>query len=295
MCVCAVTCLDVSWWVLCIQIQPMSRWTAVPSAALIEDEWTFSHPYPAKKKKEEEENKICVFSFIWAFFPVLLSFSPVLSRRTPSPPFSSAAWSIPPYARGKVEGHLPLFYHVDRFLCPTMGSAGQGETLSTRQLRNVGTETKSVFVRFATCHAIRSLSLISFSLSSWCSCSYSSVKKAWREREREVGDRITIYSQFFLSFSDLTRSDFLTVSYLAKPPMTAGSTMPLSSMERGFMANVSSHWYWLIKVRIFSFVFPIVSMAFSRGLTVVWDGTKLANHLCILFTVSHNAFDLMRK
>lgn len=61
-----------------------------------------------------------------------------------------------------------------------------------------------------------------------------------------------------------------TFSYLAKPPMTAGSTMPLSSMERGLMGRLQSAWYWLIMVRIFSLVDSMVSMAFSSGDKVVW-------------------------
>lgn len=57
----------------------------------------------------------------------------------------------------------------------------------------------------------------------------------------------------------------LTVSYLAKPPMTAGSTMPLSSMESGLTGRLGSFWCRLISLIIFSFVFIMVSMAFSRG------------------------------
>lgn len=60
-------------------------------------------------------------------------------------------------------------------------------------------------------------------------------------------------------------SSVLTVSYLAKPPMTAGSTMPLSSMERGLTGRLGSFWCRLISLRIFSFVFIMVSMAFSSG------------------------------
>lgn len=65
-----------------------------------------------------------------------------------------------------------------------------------------------------------------------------------------------------------------TFSYFAKPPMTAGSTMPLSSMERGLMGRLQSDWYWLIIVRIFSFVDSMVSMAFSKGDKVVWKGRE---------------------
>lgn len=64
---------------------------------------------------------------------------------------------------------------------------------------------------------------------------------------------------------------FFTFSYLAKPPMTAGSTMPLSSIERGLMGRVQSAWYWLIMVRIFSLVDSMVSIAFSNGDKVVWE------------------------
>lgn len=46
--------------------------------------------------------------------------------------------------------------------------------------------------------------------------------------------------------------------------------MPLSSMERGLMGRLQSAWYWLIMVRIFSFVDSMVSMAFSSGDKVVW-------------------------
>lgn len=44
--------------------------------------------------------------------------------------------------------------------------------------------TRQVFQRHVmclTCHAMRSLSLMSLSLSSGCSCMYSSVKNAWRK------------------------------------------------------------------------------------------------------------------
>lgn len=61
----------------------------------------------------------------------------------------------------------------------------------------------------------------------------------------------------------------LTFSYLANPPMTAGSTIPLSSMDSGLMGRLSSLWYWLIIIRIFSLAVDMVSMAFSRGLMVV--------------------------
>ena len=61
----------------------------------------------------------------------------------------------------------------------------------------------------------------------------------------------------------------LTFSYLANPPMTAGSTMPFRSMESGLMGRLSSLWYWLIIIRIFSLAVDMVSMAFSRGLIVV--------------------------
>lgn len=64
--------------------------------------------------------------------------------------------------------------------------------------------------------------------------------------------------------------DSFTFSYFAKPPITAGSTMPLSSMERGLMGRLQSAWYWLIMVRIFSLVDSMVSMAFSKGDKVVW-------------------------
>lgn len=65
-----------------------------------------------------------------------------------------------------------------------------------------------------------------------------------------------------------------TFSYFAKPPMTAGSTMPLSSMERGLIGRLQSDWYWLIIVKIFSFVDSMVSMAFSKGDKVVWKGRQ---------------------
>lgn len=74
----------------------------------------------------------------------------------------------------------------------------------------------------------------------------------------------------------------LTISYLAKPPMTAGSTMPLSSMESGLMGRLGSFWCRLISLIIFSFVFIMVSMAFSRGEMVVCaqggsEGQQLAD------------------
>lgn len=48
--------------------------------------------------------------------------------------------------------------------------------------------------------------------------------------------------------------------------MTAGSTMPLSSMDRGLMGRLGSlRWRWTMLL-IFSLVSCIVSMAFSRGL-----------------------------
>lgn len=68
--------------------------------------------------------------------------------------------------------------------------------------------------------------------------------------------------------------DIPTFSYLANPPMTAGSTIPLSNMDRGLMGRTSSPWYWFIIVRIFSLVVSIVSMAFSNGLIVVWGKTN---------------------
>lgn len=47
--------------------------------------------------------------------------------------------------------------------------------------------------------------------------------------------------------------------------MTAGSTIPLRSIERELMARLQSAWYWFIMVRIFSLVDSMVSMAFSSG------------------------------
>lgn len=55
--------------------------------------------------------------------------------------------------------------------------------------------------------------------------------------------------------------------------MTAGSTIPLRSIERGLMGRLQSAWYWLIMVRIFSLVDSIVSIAFSNGDKVVWVET----------------------
>lgn len=65
-----------------------------------------------------------------------------------------------------------------------------------------------------------------------------------------------------------------TFSYLAKPPITAGSTIPFRSMESGLIGRFSSLWYWLIIIKIFSFVVDIVSIAFSKGLIVHCKETK---------------------
>lgn len=65
------------------------------------------------------------------------------------------------------------------------------------------------------------------------------------------------------------KAEALTFSYLAKPPMTAGSTIPFRSMDSGLMGRLSSLWYWFIIIRIFSLAVDMVSMAFSRGLMVV--------------------------
>lgn len=43
----------------------------------------------------------------------------------------------------------------------------------------------------------------------------------------------------------------------------------MSSMDSGLMGRLSSLWYWLIIIRIFSLAVDMVSMAFSRGLMVV--------------------------
>lgn len=72
-----------------------------------------------------------------------------------------------------------------------------------------------------------------------------------------------------LNWTSIT--EYLTFSYLAKPPMTAGSTMPFSSIDSGFMGRLSSPWYWLIMVRIFSLELLIVSMAFSKGLMEAYE------------------------
>lgn len=64
-------------------------------------------------------------------------------------------------------------------------------------------------------------------------------------------------------------AEAFTFSYLAKPPMTAGSTIPFRSMDRGLMGRLSSLWYWFIIIRIFSLAVDMVSMAFSSGLMVV--------------------------
>lgn len=122
---------------------------------------------------------------LWCFFRWHSSL-PALSLRTPSPPSSSAVWNTPPCARGKVEGHRSPFFHADWFLCPTTGSTRVKNRLTvfpnrTRLHKFSAWKPQTNGVMFLTCHAMRSLSLMSLSLSSRCSCMYSSVKNAWRK------------------------------------------------------------------------------------------------------------------